>query len=403
MIIFILLLALLPTACCPMATTFTLPMSIYKTRYATPDLTTVLWQESQTHATQAKDCNGNNVPLLAFCGQEDLLNRFINPALAYNDTSSVGQAVFSGKLIGNINLFHTEVNLKDGFFLGNKIAFSQYTLKNVLVHPVSSTGRWLTDEEIKADTALADYLPVFYQKILQNGQPFQDYICNVLCFTAGWAKNWQHFIHADFINISLQTGVQVPPFSVNSCCNNDIFKIPMYQYYNVGIPLEADIEIGLLNWLNIGLEGLATFFISNSKFIQLNPSPTQNTLLPSSCVFTKVHHYPFVYTHAYLEADEILPKISFLCGFTYAKQFKTTYEPVDSEKYPCDIVNKYSLHQPWVRATFNIEFQIDCTANEPSKCSPRLKFLYIQPIYEQATYKTRLLGGELAIDISGNF
>lgn len=394
---------MLPSACCPMATTFTLPMSIYKTRYATPELTTVLWQLSQTHATEAKDCNGNTVPLLAFNGQEDLLNRFINPTLSDNDTSSVGQAVFSGKLTGNINLFHTEINLKKGFFLGNKIAFSQYVLKNIGVHPTSETGRWLTTEEINEDKALANYLPVFYHKVLQNGQPFQDYFCNVLCFTAGWAKNWQEFVHADFINISLQAGIQIPPFSVNTCCNNDIFKIPMYQYYNLGIPLEADIEVGLLNWLNIGFEGLATFFISNTKQIPLNSTATQNTILTSSCAATKIHHEPFVYAHTYLEADEFFPKTLLLCGFTYAKQFKTTYQSINQEKYPCDIVNQYSLHKPWVRATFNVEFQIDCTSIEPSTCSPRLKFLYIQPIYEQATYKTRLLGGEFAIDISGNF
>lgn len=403
MIALIILIALIPTVCCPMATTFTLPMSIYKTRYATPDLTTILWQASQTYATSAKNCLGKTVPLLAFNGQEDLLNRFINPTLAYNDTSSVGQAVFSGKLIGNINLFHTEINLKKGFFIGNKIAFSKYTLKNISIHPVSKTGRYLTSAEIKENKALTNYLPIFYKKILQNGQPFQDYICNVLCFTAGWAKNWQNFIHADFINISLQTGVQVPPFSVNSCNNYNIFKIPMYEYYNVGIPLEADIEVGLLNWLNIGFEGLTTIFISNIKFIQLNPSATQNTILPSSCVLTKIHHQPFIYAHTYLEADEILPKTSFLCGLTYAKQFKTTYTPINSDKYPCDIVNKYSLHKPWARATFNIELQFYCNSIEPTKCSPRLKFLYIQPIYEQATYKTRLLGGEFAIDISGNF
>lgn len=403
MIILILLLALLPSTCCPMATTFTLPMSIYKTRYATPDLTTVLWQASQTHATQAKNCKGQTVPLLAFSGKEDLLNRFIDPTLSYNNTDRVGQALFSGKLIGTINLFHTEINLKKGFFLGNKIAFSQYTLKNIEVHPISPTGRWLSPEEIDNDPALAHYLPVFYEKILQNGRPFQDYLCNVLCFTAGWAKNWQYFSHADFINISLQTGVQIPPFSVNSCCDSHIFKIPMYQYYDVGIPFEADIEVGLLNWLNIGFEGLTTFFISTTKYIQLNPSATQNTILPSSCVLTKIHHQPFMYAHTYLEADELIPKLSLLCGFTYAKQFETSYHPIDNDKYPCNIVNKYSLHKPWARATMNLELQIDCSTSEPTKCSPRLKFLYIQPIYEQATYKTRLLGGELAIDISGDF
>ena len=403
MILLILLITLIPSVCCPMGTTFTLPMTMYKTRFATPDLKTVLWQMTQTHATESKNEDGITVPLLAFGGPEDLLNRFVDPSLAYNNTSSVGQALLSGKLTGYINLFHTEINLDNGIFFGNKTAFSQLTLKHISVHPISDTGNYLTEEEIKENTALSNYLPVFYDKVLQNGAPFKDSICSVLCFTVGWAKNWQYFKHADFINISVQTGVQVPPFTLNSCCDNNLFKIPTYQYYNVGIPLEIDVEFGLLNWLNIGVEGVTTFFINSTKKIALNPTATHNSILPSSCVTTKIQTYPFVYVHTYFEADELLPKLSLLCGITYAKQFQTTYIPVNQEKFPCKIINKYSLHEPWARTTFNVEVQFDLSTNEPTKSSPRLKFLYIQPVYEQATYKTRLLGGELAVDISGNF
>lgn len=402
MILCILVLLCFPLAHYPMATSFTLPMNIYKTRFSTPHLKTFLWQATQTKATESKNECGQTVPLLSFSGKEDLLNRFIDATLPYNDTSSVGQALLSGTLLGNINLFLSEINIDNGIYFGNKIAFSQLTLKNIGVHPISPSGQCLTEEEIQNDPSLSAYLPIFYKNILQNGSPLQESFCSALYFTIGWAKNWQHFTHADFINISIQTGIQVPPFTLDSCCSRTLFKIPTYPQYGVGFPFEIDAEFGFLNWLNIGLEGIATFFISTEKTIQLNPSATNNTILPSSSVAAKIHQYPFLYVHTYLEADEFIPKISLLCGVTYAKQFQTTYTPIDQQKYPCTIINNYSLHKPWTRITCNVELQADFTF-EPTKCSPRLKFLYIQPVYEQATYQTRLLGGEFAIDISGTF
>ncbi len=401
--VYFLLLLLCPLYCSSMGTTFTLPLPLYKTRFATPQLQTYSWQLLQTKATKAASCLGQEVPLLDFAGPQDLLYRLVNPELSCQNSTSAGTALLSGKLSGLTNLLQAQINLKNNIFFQGKAAFSQYSLGRTKLHPLDNQGHCMTAQEIANDQKLSDYLPSFYQHVFHPGQKFYKNLCNVLCFSCGWAKNWQYFEHADFINLSLQTGIQLPSINLDDNTAKASFQIPLYSYHNIGIPLQADFEFGFLNWLNLGIEGLATFFIDADHTLLLNPTATNDALFPCSCIQTKVHTDPFVYAHAYLQAEELITQTSILCGIACAKQYATSYTPTNTKTYNPKTITAHNLTQPWMRVTFNLEIQYDFTKDASWSNSPRITFLYIQPLYQQRTYQTRLLGGEFALDICAQF
>ena len=390
--------------CWGMDSSFTKPAnSLPRVRFATQNLNSFDIQFVRGKANQSFNEFEQEVPLLSFHGPEDLLNRFIDSDLPYDDTTTVGQAFFDGELrIFEYGLTFNK-NFSNNVYVSCAANISNTKFKNITVLPVSNTCRLLSEEEIDSDTNLKNYLTTLQTELIND--------CNHSCYnlgplfcSLGYAKNYQHFEHADFVDISFQAGIALPPYNVN---NNRLeqeqtFKAPTYQRVNIGIPIQASVEAGFYEWLNVSATGLVMPFFSNDTMMRLNPTETNNILLSNDFVLTKVQQYPFVYFDAYIAADELVPKAVLILGCSYAKQFKTVYTPQDTEKYDPDIVNQYSLHKPWNLLNLNFEAEfVFATEHKPSY--PRFKFVYIYPLHGQSVYKTSLLNGQVGLDISYKF
>lgn len=400
MIIFILLMIFVPSMCKPMANSFILPTYINKINFTTvPFLTYVSISGSHGYADKSYNKKSELVPLLAFNGPEDLLNRFVDPTLPNNDISKVGQAIFSGTFTVNSAIGRFSKNFDHGVFITGRSGISNICLKNVAAHPVSASGQCLTTDEIGKDAALKSYLKLLDEKILEYGKPIKDLVVNVSTLTIGWAKNFQFFEHADFINIALQTGIRVPGVTLNDCNNNSCnssgtLQIPIERRHNLGFPLQADMEIGLLNWLNIGLQGGAVFYVSNDTMIKTDFLSTNDYNLCTT------KDLPMVYSHLYFEAEELLPKLSCLLGLSFVQQFKTTYLPSDIGKCSCS--NNKTLQDQWNRTNLHLQAQIDCSKID-TKFNWIFAFLYTRPITGTSVFQLSRTGGSLAIAATGSF
>lgn len=390
-----------------MANSFVLPTYITKANIPLPYLTLAGLHFSHGHATQSYNENSDLVPLLAFDGPEDLLARFINPDLPYNDTTKVGQAYFTGDFAINSSIIYFDTNWDDGIFFAARVGISSLTLKNVFAYAVSPSGRCLTENEINDNPTLKAYLEILNEKILQNGRPIQDTVANVSTFTLGWAKNFQDFEHADFVNIALQTGIRIPGFPLTKCIDIECdpitpFGIPVDRRLNLGFPFQADAEIGVLDWLNIGLQAGTILYISNDRVTRLNPTPTHNVILSTDHVLSTIKDHPMVYSSFYFEAEHFIPRMSFLLGLSYVKQYKTTYVPCDTQKYPVNIVNKYTMQPPWSRTDVHFQAQLDCSTPE-AKCNLLMALLYTAPITGKSVFKTNRVGGSFVLAVLGSF
>ncbi len=388
-----------------MGTTFLKPASILpKTRFATPNLTSLEFQVVRAKATESYNEFEQRVPLLSFHGAEDLLNRFINPTLPYNDTTKTGQAFFSGNLKVHEFGFTFDKNFTDGIFFSFEGTITNAIFDNIGVLPVSSTCRLLSEEEISQNAELTNYLKTFHNKFLADSCEFTFKQAGPLFFTLGYAKNFQHFEHADFVDVSIKAGVAVPSINLNTTNSTDqnIFKIPTYSRVNIGIPIQASFEAGFYEWLNISATGILIPFISNDVIMRLNPTATNNILLSQDQVLTKVRHHPFIYFDTYIAAEHLIPQFTCILGISYAKQFKTTYQPCDMQKYPESIVNKYSLHKPWEILSLTFEAEVDFSTIQ-KQSFPRLKIIYVHPIYGKSIYKSAVFAGQFALEFSYDF
>lgn len=409
MILVLLCLLFMPSTICSMDTTFNKPSStLPKIHFSTPGLTSFEFTFSRSKSTESFNDFEQRVPLLAFNGPEDLLSKFIDPSLPRTNTAKVGQAIFSGtQKILEYNLSFSK-NFNNGIFLSMETIIADVYTSDICLHPVSKTCLLLAEEEINQNTELKNFIDTFYEKFIPHTcSVFHQKVWGPSFFTLGYAKNWQHFTHIDFINFSIKAGLAIPVIAIDDVnpgedVNGTVFRIPAHVRFNYGLPLQANVEVGFLDWLNIGACTIIIPYISNDTLVRLNPTRTNNVLFAQDKVLSKVHNRPFVYINSYIEAEEFLPKLSMVFGLSYAKQFETYYCPHDSDTFVPEIVNQYSLHKEWERAALTLETKIDF-ATEEKTYLPTITFSYVYPFYGRSTYAPYVIGSGISFDIMSRF
>ena len=384
-----------------MSTTFLKPTTKFPTtRFATQDLTTFELQLIKAKASSSYNQESSECPLLSFCGPEDLLYRFIDPTLPSNNTNKAGQALFDGELHTHEYRFIFDKNFTHGLFFSFEGSVVKADFTKIKIIPVSEYGRCLTPNEIYNNQELSTYIKSFEKKFLQTCD-YSNSFLGPLFFSVGYAKNYQNFEDADFIDISCKIGLSIPEQNSNTYENNSFFNPPLYQQKNIGFPLQCNVEAGFYEWLNIGATGIITPFINKNTNIRINSTETNNILMTTECINACIQQQPFVYFNGYLAAEELIPKINFLLGFSYAHQFKRTYSFYeDAPSY--EILNKYNLTKPWSIGCVNIEIEFD-GATKRNHSHPRIKLIYVHPITGTSIYKSKVFAGQCGIDIYYEF
>lgn len=376
-----------------------------KTRFANPGLTSFEVQYARATVKEAYNETSDRVPALSFHGPEDLLKRFLDKSLPYNDTATVGQALFDGIIKLHEFGFNFTKNFENNIFFAVETTVTNIEASNIKLYPVSPKGRYLTSQEINADAELKEFIEKFQKNILEEGaRTFEEKSVGPSAITIGYAKSYDDFKHIDFINYSVQGGLWLKPLNllVENFEEEKPFDEINNSRQNLGIPIQANIEIGTLNWFNIGACGLVVPFISSDNMVRLNPTATNNIFFSNDIVLSKVHHHPFIYFNTYFQAEELLPKLTLLAGISYEKQFRTVYEPHDTQRYPCDIINEHSLHKPWQRLTVTFEAELDL-AKEEKRVMPRIKFIYAHPFWGKSVYKGSTGAGLFGLEIHTEF
>lgn len=378
------------------------PTSFPQPRFARNYLGSFELRIAQDTAKNSFDAQGNVVGLLNFNGPTDLLKRFVNTNLPYNNTETFGKAIMSANLSTLQYNFTFTQNFGSHFFAYASITASQDTLKNLLIQPITNNCNLMSQADINANLALKTYLQDL-QNLLTNNCD-KGIVQNNLgpnIFTIGYTTSLQHFNRLDFIDITAQTGLCLPLTSLDK--NQPILSaLPFTHNVNLGIPVMLNCALGFYDWLNLGATGLITFFIKNDQIIPLNTTKTTNAVLISEYALTEVAHHPFVYFNAYLEAEQLIPRLTCLVAMSYAKQFSTHYSSTNQTMFSDNLINKYPTHHAWQRLNLTFSGELDLTINN-SKIMPRIKCMYVLPVWGTSVFKTSELMGQLALECTYNF
>lgn len=380
------------------------PNSFPQPRFATKNLGS--WELNVAHqvANHSFNGDGNVVGLLDFNGPTNLLKRFVNTALPYNNSETFGTAVMSGNMSTLQYNFAAFQNFGSHFFATAQTTYSIDSLKNFSIAPLRNNNcQFLTQAEIDSNPALKTYLQDL-TKLLTPDNCNTGVIQNSVgpsIFTVGYTTSLQHFEYVDFVDITAQTGFCVPVTELDNKCLK-LSALPYNHNVNLGLPFMLNVAVGLYDWLNFGGTGLVIAYIKNDQIIPLNTTATTNSVLIDQKALVQVQHHPFIYFNAYIEAEQIIPKLTLLFGVSYAKQFSTCYKSSDSAKFSNTIINNYPTHKPWEILNLTFSGEIDLSTEE-STMMPRIKCMYILPIWGISVFKTSELMGQFALECSYQF
>lgn len=373
-------------------------------RFARHNLGSFDFSASNNTASQSYDGRGQTVALLNFNGTQSLLKRFVDSTLPYNDPQTFGQASMSAKYSSIKYDFKITQNIGSHFFVSASTFLLYSKFKNLLITPVTSNCTPLTQAEIDAITGLQNYL-MQLNTMLGGGENGQD---NILqdsigpsLFMGGYTTSLKHFKTLDFLDINIQAGLFVPTIILQE--NPPVFSpIPFTQITNFGIPIMLNCAVGLFDWLNLGASGGFMPYINSDQIMPLNTTPTNNVVLINQQGFCTVHSQPFLYFNAYIEAEQLIPRFTCLLGVSYTKQNPTTYQSQDQIKFPDNIINNSPTQLPWEICNLTVSGELDL-AHEDYKLLPRIKFIYICPIWGRSVFKTAELAGQFGLECIYNF
>lgn len=378
-------------------------ISIPKPRFATHDLSSIRLAGSINKATQSYNCQGKSVSLFALAGTEDLLNNFVDSTLSNSSTLSAGTALINGEF-NEENLWGSFIqNIGNNFFITISSCLCESKLSSIRINPTDSSGNLLTKAEINALPALTSYLTKLNTKIFNDNSKKMLTSSSIgpSTLTVGYTKNYQIFDYIDFIDITFFSGIIIPTERLSKS-NSLLLTMPFMNCYCPAIPLQTIVELGLYDWLNLGSSVLIMPFLSKDKKIRINTAPSHNIVLVPNTVMCSVKHKPLLCFNAYIEAEQLLPHLSFVAAFSYASQQETIFKSLEPSAVSSGTLNKFPTHLPWSIGSISFSSELDF-ATEEHKNRPNLKCLYVLPIFGRSAFKTSSFVGQISIEFMHEF
>lgn len=383
----------------PMKTTFFGPdLHAEKPRFNRLHLTSIEAGIAYNHASEGYNRNGEHVPLLAYRGVEPLLPQFVDDTVAITTATPLAYGLFDATYKGvgyHVSLIQ---NINDSFFFGLSSSLCQDKLENITITPTSIKGRHLSDQDLESNPKLTPYLHELRQQV--GSRQERSYV-GPSYLSIGYTKSMTDFERLDFIDITVQTGFIIPIFKLDEP-EQATMIFPRQDIVNVGIPLQLSVAFGVYDWLNIGATGSLVGYIKSDQIVPLNTADAPNKLIIPQSGLCSVYHEPRISLSAYIEGEYFVPNWTWFVGVSYTKQHPTRYEAYDQKKFPTTTIQNYPTQHEWEQAYLTLASEFDLSSHE-SMVLPRCKFIYSKPVYGRTCFDSRLLAGQIGLEISYDF
>jgi hypothetical protein len=393
----------MPLSMCAMDTTFQTQTTLFpQPRFARENLNSWQLSISQNKATNSFNREGETVALLNFNGPQELLKRFVDKNLPFNDTTTFGKAILSADFSCLRYDFLVTQNFGPHFFVKGSTALRYSNLKNLEITPILNNCVLITSAQINSDPALKQYLTELAATLNNNTNGIATTAVGPSLVQIGYTTSLTNFEKLDFIDITAQTGLYIPIITLDQTCNTTLTAMPFTDIVNLGIPFMLDCAFGFYDWLNIGSCIGFMPFISSDKIIPLNTTKTNTAVLIDHAGMCKIKQDPFLYLNFYVEAEQLVPRLSILFGLSYAKQYGAHYAAQDTTMFDTTMINQYPTLHPWQILNITVSAELDM-AKEHQRLWPSLKIVYVHPVWGTNIFKTNSVAGQLALECAYNF
>lgn len=296
---------------------------------------------------------GENVPYKNLSNPQDLTLQLLEQEPT---TNGFGQFSFGGKFKTvelDLQLYQNIVN---GFFLELYMPIRKLEIADIC-------GR-----DITSDCTCPDGQNPIWQTFLNQYHAILDQYC--LCqkgvnhtgigdttALVGWALNYEETQHLDFIDFTLEAGILFP--TGRKADPNIIFDLPQGYNGHYGFPLNISIALGMYEWLTLGGHTMILPFKSRTDEARIKTSTTQNGFIKLAHDCAKLKHGTLWQMGGYFKADHAIRNMSFLLGYSYSSEQKSSINPIDTNIFNPGIVNTDSMLQGWNMHTIHLLAEAD--------------------------------------------
>lgn len=220
-----------------------------------------------------------------------------------------------------------------------------------------------------------------------------------LSILGGWTRSNQETTVLDFIDTTFRFGILAPTGKQRN--ENQVFSIPLGYNGHWGFPVAVDLGLGLYEWLTIAGHIDAIVFLSKTHCMRMKTAPDQSGLIKLAKGEATIERGVLWNAGLFAKADHICRGISFLVGYSFAKQNKDTLTTCDPCFDSC-IANSDETLEGFTMHTIHLWGEYDFTQDDACG-GMRIALFYNHQIGGKRVFKTDVGGGDIGVDFTWGF
>jgi hypothetical protein len=296
----------------------------------------------------------------------------------------------------NISLIQ---NASKGFFAQMYLPIRHLAIDNICFQDLSPTD----DICPNINTPIWQTFLCLFDKILcthgLSKECFKGTGVGDLSLLIGWALNHENTEILDYVDVTFKAGILLPTGKKKN--EDKIFSLPFGYDGHFGVPLSADLGIGLYEWLTVGGHIDAIFFADITRKMRIKTGLFQSGLIKLAKAEVKISRGALWDAGLFIKADHIYRRLSLVCGYSFAQQNNDSVCPCDC-CFDASIANTDEMLKGWNQSTIHFLVEYDFM-KENARSGARVGAFFNWQISGKQVFKTNVGGGSIGFDVILNF
>lgn len=350
------------------------------------------------YGTQNLRSLGEGVPNKDLSTYPDLLMSLLSQIPACNN--QFGRYSFCGTFKGFDADFMITQNFTHGLFATIDIPVKSLCINSITSKDLSPVAPAVPNQGNQIWQAFQVELPEILKKYDLSLGSWKKSGVGDISIMLGWTRNDTRTEHLDFVDYTLQAGVLVPSAAQRN--PNIVFSLPLGYDGHVGMPLIADVGLGLYDWLTFCLHLDTVVLFNKTKDIRMKTSPAQSGFIKLAKGRATINPGFIVNAGGLLKADHVLKGFSLGIGYTFSYKGHDTLYPCDCTTFNSFVASDDEMYKEWTMHTIHLQADYDLN-HEDWVVGPRLGLFCDWYVGGKRSFITHTYGGMLGFDINLGF
>lgn len=319
--------------------------------------------------------------------------------------ASKTQSIFANFSIGGKfqtleGIFSFMQNFKRGFYFQLYFPIRKLAITNLCYVDISPTSEPCPNIDTPIWQIFKNNFDAILARYDLSRKPVSGTNLGDMTFLLGWTHSFQSTRILDFVDTTIKLGWLIP--SGEQRCVDLVYSLPFGYDGHMAAVLEADLSLGLFDWLTLGGEFNAMVFANKTKEYRMKTALAQSGWFKLAKGQATSEKGAIWQIGTYIKADHFVRGLSLLLGYSFVQENDECLNPCDTDIFCPSIVNSDTSLLGWKMSTINLWFEYDF-ATDRSVIGPRVAFYYNWVVGGKRIFLTNIGGGNLGMDIRWDF